>query len=402
MVVRVRRVSRARPSLAALAAMLVVASGPVFSQAAHAEGQHTSSEGHASKGSGHSGSSHESGSDHGSEGQKGQKGGKGRSSGESGARGHGSLEDIFREVADEAEDSDRPAWAGAKGGKNEHGGKPGTAGTARGDLYGDMYVILRDENGVPILTPEGFVQPLDVNGNPIPLDAEGAPIDPTLAATVELSRLNVGRSPSSVLEKRANEVVTLLNSAEAVSVDAAGRLVITSDGVAKTIDAPLENLALYVALMTTGSIPGVSDLPGTQYDYLVDGKLTSADMTTAASLLAAASDKAMPLSLDAVAYMNAILGISTVTKGSITYSSMDYSSFTYDRSDLYGDVTTTVLVKQTDGSWLPTTVNVYDAVFHDTDYTSTGGFDGFAQAAEDARAVINYIHEYALPADTVQ
>lgn len=30
-----------------------------------------------------------------------------------------------------------------------------------------------------------------------------------------------------------------------------------------------------------------------------------------------------------------------------------------------------------------------------------GTFSAFATAADDARAVINYIHEYAIPADTV-
>ena len=48
-------------------------------------------------------------------------------------------------------------------------------------------------------------------------------------------------------------------------------------------------------------------------------------------------------------------------------------------------MTVTVLVKQTDGSYLPTSVNVYDAVFSSTNYTSTDGVDGFTQAADDAR-----------------
>ena len=53
--------------------------------------------------------------------------------------------------------SDRPTWAGTQG--NE--GKPGrgtevVSGTMKGTLYGDMYVLLRDENGVPILSPEGL------------------------------------------------------------------------------------------------------------------------------------------------------------------------------------------------------------------------------------------------------
>lgn len=360
-------------------------------------------------GSGHeSGGGHDSGHDSGSshssggheQGGSGQKGGKGRTPGESGSRGHRSMEDILRDVGSSEEDSDRPSWAGAKGGKNEHGGKPGSAGTARGDLYGDMYVILRDANGVPILNEDGFVQPIDKDGNLIPLDDEGAPIDPSLVQEVELGRLNVGRAPTSVLIKRADEVVALLNSATAITTDAAGRLVVTTaDGTTKTIDAPLENLALYVALMTEGTIPGVTDLPGTEFDYLVDGTLTVQDMITATSLLAGASDKFDTLSPDAVAYMNAILDINDKKVGSVTYSDVDYSTYSYDRSDTYSNVTATVLVKQADGSWLPTEVNIYEAVFGSADYSATGTFTAFATAVDDARAVINYIHEYAVPAE---
>jgi len=248
------------------------------------------------------------------------------------------------------------------------------------------------------LTPEGFVQPVDAEGNPIPLDEEGAPIDPSLAIEVELGRLNVGRAPSSVLDRRAQEVITMLNDATEVTLDAAGRLVLTVDGVAKTIDSPLENLAIYVALMTTGTIPGVDDLPGTEFDHLVDGVFTAADMLSAASFLAAGSDKAGELTTDEVAYINAFLDINIVKIGDVTFSDIDYSSFNYDRSDVYGDITVTVLLQQPDGSWVPTEVNVYEAVFGSADFSGSGSLSAFAQAAEDARAIIEYIHEYALPA----
>lgn len=367
----------------------LASAGQVSPVASAALVQHAGGSGHDT-GTTHDDSSHQSG-------ETGQRKGQGRKPGEASSRGHGTMEDIFRDVGGEEEDSDRPDWAGAKGGKNDRGGKPSDAGSARGDLYGDMYVILRDDNGVPILTPEGFVQPIDANGNPIPLDAEGAPIDPSLAVEVELSRLNVGRSPTQVLDRRAAEVVTLLNSATAITTDAAGRLVVTSpDGTTKTIDSPLENLAIYVALMTTGTIPGVTDLPGTEYDFLVDGTFTAQDLAAATGLFAAAADKYTTLSPDAVAYMNAILGINTVTQGNVTYSSMDYSSFTYDRSDAYAGETITILVKQPDGTYVPTAVDLYEAVFKSQDYSETG-FDAFATSVDDARAVIAFIHDNAAP-----
>ena len=344
----------------------------------------------------HSDQDADSHGDRGSQGQRGQ----GRESGEAGTRGHRGLDSILRDIATgEEEDSDRPDWAGGGGGPNDRGGRPADAGSTRGDLYGDMYVILRDENGVPILSPEGFVQPIDADGNPIPLDEEGAPIDPSLAIEVELGRMNVGRSPSQVLDRRASEVITLLSTATEVALDPAGRLVLTVDGVARTIDSPLENLAIYVALMTTGTIPGVTDLPGTEYDFLVDGTFTTQDMAAAVSFLAAASDKVEPLVTDDVAYMNAILGINTATVGTVTYSDVDYSDFAYDRSDAYDSITTTVLVQQPDGTWVPQEVSIYEAVFGSEDFSASGTLSAFAQAADDARAVVNFLHEYEVPVD---
>ena len=344
-------------------------------------------------------------SDHGSKGQQGGKGGASGEKGQGKKGGHDSLEDIFRDVTGSAEegeeDSDKPAWAGGGGGKNDRGEKPSTAGSARGDLYGDMYVILRDDNGIPILNEDGFVQPIDADGNVIPLDEEGAPIDPTLAIEVELGRLNVGRAPTQVLDRRADEVIALLNSATEISLDAAGRLVLTVDGVAQTIDSPLENLAIYVALMTTGTIPGVADLPGTEFDHLVDGALTVEDLVSAAAFAAAATDKSGAFSIDEVAYLNAFLGINIENAGDVSYSAFDFNDFSYDRSDMYGDITVEVLIQQPDGSWVPTVINVYETIFGGIDYSGSGSISVFAQAADDARTIINFIHEYALPAESV-
>ena len=77
---------------------------------------------------------------------------------------------------------------------------------------------------------------------------------------------------------------------------------------------------------------------------------------------------------------------------------VDYSTYTYDRETTYIGVTADVLVQQSDGSWVATTVNIYDAVFSNEDYEGSN-VEAFAQASDDARAVIEFIHEYALPAD---
>ena len=311
--------------------------------------------------------------------------------------GHGDSAD----AADEGEDdSDRPEWAGEPGGKDgSGGGQPATSGSKKGDVFGDLWIIDRDANGVPILTADGYVQPLDAEGNPIELDEEGHPVDESLTVEVELGRLNVGRAPTKVLETRADEVIAVLSSATAISTDAAGRLVLTVDGEDKTIDSPLENLAIYVALLTTGSIPDLTpdDLIGTDYDFLVDGQYTQADLDASASFLAAATDKTGEFTTDEIAYIDAFLGINTTSTGDVTYSVVDYSAFTYDRSDTYSGVTTTVLVEQADGTFVAESVDVYEAVFGSVDASAAGSLDAYTLAADDSRAVVNFIHEYAVP-----
>ena len=313
-----------------------------------------------------------------------------------------SFGDVVLDVAgvDGDDASDRPDWAGEPGGKDgAGGGQPDTSGMTKGDLFGDLFIIARDENGIPILTPEGWVQPLDADGNLIALDDEGHPVDESLTIEVELGRLNVSRAPVSVLENRADEVITLMQTATDVTTDAAGRLVFIIDGVSKTIDSPLENLAIYKALMTTGTIPGVDDLPGTEFDYLVDGQYTAEDLAASAVFLAAATDKTGVFTADEIAYINAFIGVNTETVGSVTYADIDYSDFSYDRAATYQDVTVEVLVLQDDGSWVPTVVNVYDAVFASETASDSGSLDAYTLAADDSRAVVNFVHEYEVPVE---
>ncbi|MFG5379836.1 hypothetical protein [Yoonia sp. R2-816] len=323
-------------------------------------------------------------------------------SGQSGGSGSGpTFSDIILDMAGASvdEDSDRPDWAGEPGGKDgAGGGQPDTSGTTKGDLYGDLFIIARDANGVPILTAEGWVQPLDADGNPIALDEDGHPLDESLTQEVELGRLNVSRAPVSVLDNRAHEVIDLMLNATDLTTDAAGRLVFTLDGVTKTIDSPLENLAIYTAIITTGTIPGVDDLPGTEFDFLVDGQMTDEDLAASAVFLAAATDKTGVFTSDEIAYLNAFLGVNTQTVGSVIYSDIDYSDFTYSREDTYQNVTAEVLVLQEDGSWVPTVVNVYDAVFESEEANAAGSLDAYTVAADDARSIVNYIHEYEVPA----
>lgn len=308
-----------------------------------------------------------------------------------GGKGSSIDKKVFRTSVDE--DSDRPPWAGVKGGKSGGGGKPFGAGTKKGDLYGDMYILLRDANGVPILVDgleqvvafvyaaDGTLVPLlDGSGNPvaIPYTAEGdLATTITIGTTtydvypgeVDLGRLSVGRSPSKVLDHALSEALSKLTSGT-VTLDASGRLVV--DGV--PIDSPLENLALYEVYMQTGTLPGVTLPAG--FDP--------------AALLAAAADKTGAISVDTVVYMNSILGINT------TGSYYDFSTYDYDRVATWADVNVTVLVLQPDGSYLPTLVNVYQTLFNSTswtDPTTDGGADDFATAANDYLQVLEFVHD---------
>ena len=332
-------------------------------------------------------------------GGKGQGGaGKGASQAGKGGKG-GSMEDrVFRAEPDE--DSDRPDWAGVKGGKAGGGTKPPGAGTKKGDLFGDMVVLLRDDNGEPILNDAGLLQVIafvyDDSGNVVPLtDAAGnllvipytaegelatqMVVDGTtysvVPAEVDLGRLSVGRSPTKVLDKALTDSLTKLTSVGAVvTLDSTGRLVV--NGV--TIDSPLENLALYEVYMTTGTIPGLD---------MTDPALANFDP---ASLFAAAADKTSSIIVDTVVYMNSILGINTAT------SYYDFSTYTYDRSDTWEGKVATVLVLQEDGTYVEKSVDLYEAVFNDIDYPTAVGAEAFAQAADDYLQVLEFVHDNAV------
>ncbi len=333
----------------------------------------------------------------------------------------------------------QPGVPGGSGNGSGHGGgKPSDAGSKKGDLYGDQYVILRDfdastsndlvsdkESG------DGDGEPLfDLNGNPILLGSDGAPIfyvldsagdwviDPlraNLVQSIDLGRANVARAPESVMAKSLTEALAKLETA--VDVDPAGRIVYdtgmfdeNNSPILATIDSPLENLALYKHLMTVGSN---SSWPAVKNSWPEDLKNLISDNPNfdswdPSSLLAAAFDKSTPISVDAVLTENTILGVNTVlaTKDNLGNPIVDYFEFnngatetyTHSREVKYGDTLITWLADpEGDGTFeyvLPTTV--FDAVFGAKEWIDpslTSGADDFAQAVDDARAVISFLHD---------
>lgn len=418
-----------------------------------------------------------------------------------------------------------------------------------GDLYGDLYVILRDENGVPILDyvelevppveegQEGTVvvsciQPIStvdgsvtlatyygdltitaIAGEPFALpsyfDIAGDLVEcelpeemATWVQAVDFGRLNLGRAPDAVIAHGFDEAVTKLNLATAINLDPAGRLVLTlpdaenpGEYIDKTIDAPAENLALYIKMMldghwiTTDTDPvehggggppegkgppegdGPSSEPrpvlncddgnggnrlagiglgGLCYPDRTNADLNNRELLQAASLLAAAADKTGTFTLDKVVYINSVFGINQAGSlpgevadktyfdfrnryvnpagenqpylqdrgrtygirssgdcrqgrvwvlqptGGVTYSAMCIEILAYENSGHNPRVAgvhftdmeeayTTVFEEDENGDPIPLVYDFIDNV------------RGFAQSADDALRVIEYIHNYKVP-----
>lgn len=343
------------------------------------------------------------------------------------------------------EDSDAPAWARGNRDLNPHNqgsqGQPDGAGSKKGDDYGDLWVILRDDSGEPILDANGQVQPIViVDGLPVVIQLEDPdgdghyelPAEYTDAVQeVELGRSNVTRSPSKVIEHSLEEALSKLDGLT-LSTDMlteAGMLVV--DGA--TIDSPLENLALYQALLTSTdsnndgllevSIDYSGETGAGSYTFLVP---TSAQLDLAASLLAAGSDKTASLTVDRVVTVSEFLGVADELSNLLSSYTYDGSSTTYGSTstwvnvqvdgldtptDLSDDIYQSVEVNLVTGGsvtynselitvpgvsfeTVPNTVDENaDGLLDSNDTTDLDGIDGFTQAADDALQVIEFVHD---------
>jgi len=315
----------------------------------------------------------------------------------------------------------RPDNAGG-GGRPDDAGGGGGPDSGKGGDYGDIFVILRNDDGTPVLDDNGNTQPcLDPACETVIQlveDEDGKYEVPAEYADqvipVEFGRLNVARSPSSVTEHSLAELLSKFDGASIddmatliASTDESGRL-IDADG--NTVDSPLENFALYVALLEAVQ----ADPDATSYTLEVStnpkgdeqpesfSMTVSADVvpTLAASAFAAASDKTGDLTVDEImgitGFVNLAEALSTMVE------SADYS---YDPAALYDGVMVTVLEEVViDGQtyYREVDVNVYDAVMFNTIPTiddDGNGIDTFTQQADDAVQVLEFVHDYAIDAE---
>lgn len=299
------------------------------------------------------------------------------------------------------------AGGGAGSGSGAGSGNGGPAaggGGKKGDLYGDLYVILRDPLGVPILDGNRCVQPISsVTGLPFAMDyidekcevPEGYE-DETIE--VEFGRLNIGRSPSKVLDQAYAEVIKNLDNATEIGLDPAGRIMMKLAGEQKTIDSPRENLALYRMIMLKGTLktsasslvdwkPGEGVIVHPSIDCLLDGGLGGNDLFHAAAFLGGAADKTGQIGVDLVIYLNTILGINSMSP--VRY--FNFSGFCYTRSERHvGEVT--FIVRNGDGTYYDKIDSIMNAVFGGCEYSPQEPARDFAQAADDSRAIVDFVH----------
>ena len=312
------------------------------------------------------------------------------------------------------DDSDRPEWAGGDTDANDHIKGNDDSGTTRGGDYGDLYILLRDGDGVPEMTQIGdewYVQPIDGNGATVPLNEEGEVIDPSLAQEVEFGRLNIVRSPTSVLDQALGEALKVLapaNGSATISLDFCGRLTShyyndeLGEYVIKTIDSPRENMALYRTIM--------QDLEDPRLAFL--GTLDP--LTVAASCFAAGSDKTGTVDKDEVVYIN---GFMDCVGNNPILNEHDYdfnheqnyyynftepmegaAQFTYTRA-VYGDRYLRIITLLPGNVWEEDIVTVLQAMEDRGLFTKRWDEMGeltpvelFAQAIDDAVQVLDFVH----------
>jgi hypothetical protein len=241
----------------------------------------------------------------------------------------------------------------------------------------------------------------------------------------DFGRINEARSSDEVFASQLQDVVVNLATSDCeVSLDPAGRMVTGTvvDGVTSTsaIDSPLQNLAIYRQLIQTGDL-GVPLPQG------------AAVLDTAARGLGAASDKTGEVNVDLLAYLNQIMGLSDPATATIldpkicidvreevqgtvqlvTKCFLNFGAYGYTRSTNFLGLPAPPYIPESTPSagWLeylavldpiPPTFEIVqgpilDAVFGGVDAMNVVNIGGFAQASDDARATIDFMHNWPIP-----
>ena len=272
---------------------------------------------------------------------------------------------------DSEDDSDRPDWAQGNKEANPHSGDPNpTPGDTKGDDYGDLYVVLRNPvTGEPILDGDELQICLDPACTDLASTVDGEVPAGVTPLEVDFGRLNIGRSPTSVIQHAEDEVLSKITSATTLAVDEAGRIVV--DGA--TIDSPLENLAIYIAIINKDA---------TVLEALED--LNIDPMQLAAAALGGAGDKTGDITVDMLFYSNVIYNLVPAGEDYVDYSSFSYDRTLYDR---------TVDYFYMDGDEVKSATVDLMAYLEETPIPDgTSGITLFSIAADDALEIVELIH----------
>jgi hypothetical protein len=334
---------------------------------------------------------------------------------------------------------------GTKSSGNGGSGVSGNGGGMEKPDYGDLLVIERDKNGVPVLDVNGCLQPLDIDGNTILLDPECEVLDGAAVVEVEFGRLNLARAPEKVRQQAFDEVIQAIKDCLKVTLDPAGRLALKykimnpdtgeKEVVWKTIDAARENLALYTQLMKFGHLQtACNEIASAHGDettyrpclnkdvdypkfkstvkYLLPGfvgstavePLSTQDLTLASFFLAGAADKSGTITVDLVQYINTILDIPNGTNAlsdidpNLDLAFVNFSNFVYKRSNKFkGEIS--VIQDIGDGLWqeMQVPILVWLTDQDEGDRNRWKNITGFVQAANDSLQTILFLHNYEIP-----
>jgi len=321
-----------------------------------------------------------------------------------------------------------------------NGGGGGGGGASETPDYGDQVILYRDEIGKPILDDFSCQQPLAFpenvgcevvcNSEPclIPIDTATCSIPfehATCAKEADFGRTNVARADEDVLDFQLEDVLIKLAIADCASLDPAGRMVAgfySGDELkVSTIDSPLQNLSVYKHLVRDGTI-GVP-LPQ-----------SATPQQMAARAFGVAMDKAGEVNRDLLVYLNEMLGL---TEGTTIFGPpecidvreevmgtmqlvekcfLNYGAYEgYDRITNFSTLPSPAYIPASDPlegyfEYLEPIGDPGDNLYQVTEasisMTVFGGdlgitdtpIDAFVEAADDTRAVINFMHSNPVPA----
>ncbi|MCW3787695.1 hypothetical protein [Plebeiibacterium sediminum] len=355
------------------------------------------------------------------------------------------------DVGPDSDDSDAPGWVGGDKDLNDHRNQNDDTQVVKGDDYGDLYVLARHDDGVPYMGSllvsgeQGdeivwypLVLAYDVDGKLVSstntvdglISVEGVPylvfdvnsegemqsLNSYFPKEVEFGRINLIRSPNSVLANGLAEAIstlTDLGEGDYITTDGSGRLVAVhgeedwlinvDEEDDNTIDSPRENMAIYKELMQNG-------FDGELGFLLDEGNTIAAEdlLLLAASAYAAGSDKTGTVLKDEIAYTNGFMeaynaeDVIALTdfyaecddsyyKNLMFYNFRDYE---YDRENTYRYKWIKVTTLDGQGSYNVDVFSILDKViFSEKSSGTVSNLEGFTMACDDAVQVLEFIHE---------